>query len=124
MPLAALSGYLPWIYNPKGLLSVSLNCRGPWDNPDLSGNLTVKGASFVIPQTGQGPRGININLELKGKTLHVRQFRLSAAIDDSPLEISGAVELPLAQKGAYDLRLSGSDVKVSLGELGWVRTGR
>ncbi len=121
LPLAALSGYLPWIYNPKGMLSVSVDCRGSWDAPNLSGQLSITDASFIIPQTGQGPRHININLELQDRTIHIRQFKLSAAIDDSPLELSGEIQLPRAQKGSYDLHLGGPDVKISLGELGWVR---
>lgn len=122
LPLEALSGYLPWIYNPRGTLSVTVDCRGSWGNPDLKGSLVLKNGSFIIPQTGQGPRDINVKLELAGRTIHVRQCSMLGSADSKPLTMAGKIDLPWAQEGVYDLSLDGQDVKVSLGDLGWVRT--
>lgn len=107
--LSVVDAFSSLIRNAGGRLSADVGITGTWDNPQLTGTLSVADGAATFPSLGVRHQNLNGELTLSGDTIRVR--RLSVQSNGGTARVTGYVELAGLTKPILHLDIGTHDFK-------------
>ncbi|UCG86540.1 MAG: translocation/assembly module TamB domain-containing protein [Gemmatimonadota bacterium] len=101
--LSLLNAITPLVRHIEGTLDANFGIAGTWENPELTGRLTLSQAVADYPAIGVRHEDINGRFTLTGDTIRVDQLELRSG--EGSAQISGFVRLERLSRPVLDLRI-------------------
>jgi translocation and assembly module TamB len=105
--LALLEATMPSVQEIGGTLDAEFGIAGTWDQPELTGRVSVQNGAATFPALGVRHEQLNGTLLLSGDTIAVREF--TVASDGGSAEVLGFVRLDELSKPILDLQVIAQD---------------
>ena len=105
--LALLEATMPSVQEIGGTLDADFGITGTWEQPELTGRVSVQDGAATFPALGVRHERLNGTLLLSGDTIMVRELTLAS--DGGTAEIMGSVRLEELSKPVLDLQISATD---------------
>jgi translocation and assembly module TamB len=101
--LSAMNAFTTLVRDVRGKLVADLGVQGSWDQPVLTGQVSVTGAALTLPAVGQRWQDIGVRLETQGNRIHLAEARLRGGA--GTLDVRGDVVLQDLTRPVLDLTL-------------------
>jgi translocation and assembly module TamB len=101
--LSAMNVFTTLVRDVRGKLVADLGVQGSWDQPVLTGQVSVTGAALTLPAVGQRWQDIGVRLETQGNRIHLAEVRLRGGA--GTLDVRGDVVLQDLTRPVLDLTL-------------------
>jgi translocation and assembly module TamB len=105
--LALLEATMPSVQEIGGTLDADFGITGTWEQPELTGRVSVHDGAATFPALGVRHERLNGELILSGDTIMVRELTLAS--DGGTAEITGFVRLEKLSKPVLDLQVTATD---------------
>ena len=105
--LSLLNAVTPLVQHIEGTLDADFGIAGTWENPELTGRLTLSDAVAAYPAIGVRHEDINGSFVLSGDTIHVNRLSLRSGAGNA--QISGFVRLEQLSRPVLDLQIHAQD---------------
>jgi translocation and assembly module TamB len=101
--LASFEGTIPAARELGGVLHADFGITGTWEDPELTGRVTVRDGTANFPALGVRHEALKGTLDLRGDTIHAEQVALRSG--DGVARIEGFVRLEELTRPILDLRI-------------------
>jgi translocation and assembly module TamB len=101
--LSLLDAVTPLVRHVDGILHADLGIAGTWENPELTGSLSIADAVGTYPAIGVRHEDLNGTFRLSGDTIHVEHLTLKSGVGTA--QVSGLVRLEELTRPVLDLEI-------------------